>query len=873
MEALETIAVLETDAKQGLETAEAARRLTVHGHNVIEAELRRSQLSLFLAQFNNVLIWVLLVAAGISGIVLAEWIDTAVILAIVILNAILGYWQESRAEDALARLKEMAAPEAKVLRGGSESRIPSAEVVPGDLVLLETGDRVPADARLIELVHLETDESALTGESLPVTKTVAPMPEDAPVGDQRDVVFAGSVVATGRGFAAVVRTGRQTEMGKLAAYLEAEDPPTPLQIELDRVGKRIAILAFAIAVVIFALGLVRDQPVELMFLTAVALAVAAIPEGLPAVVTITLSRGVSAMARDNAVVRRLPSVEALGAASVICTDKTGTLTRNVIRVQELAFADMRMPATEVSAGDGRIRRYAQVASLCNDARPTDEGIVGDPTEAALIRSVDPVLVRADQLRTQHPRVDELSFNSQRKRMSTLNQWGEGFLLCVKGAPEVIIDLCSKMEGPAGPEPLRAERADGALEEAAQFAASGLRTLAFAYREFDRQPADLAEEESDLVLVAIAAMSDEARPEALPAVRQAHEAGIEVVMVTGDHQVTAEAIASELEIERPGERAMGGAELREIDTETLAEHVREYTVYARVDPADKVKIVRAWQSQGDIVAMTGDGVNDGPALKTADIGVAMGSGTDVAKDASDIVLADDNFATILAAVREGRAIFANLRKVVYSLLSANVAEVLIMLIGFLFFGSFGPLLLATQLLWINLVTDGLPAIALGMDSPPPGLMQRAPDRQRDILGPPHQIRLLWQGTLLALGVLGAFVVSEYVRELAASHTQTVTFTALVLTQLTHVYNVRAQGTSVMWTGFGDNRVLHWVVFASLLLQIAVVYLPLGNTLFNTVPLDAVDWVVITLAAVVPFLIIDAIKRYGVRRQPGRVWITD
>ncbi len=867
------IAALSSSIAGGLTEEEVQRRLEVEGPNVIEAERRRSKLRLFVAQFENVLIWILLAAAAISGVVLAEWIDAVVILAIVLLNAVLGYWQEARAEDALARLKEMAAPEAKVVREGRERRIPSAEIVGGDVMLLETGDRIAADARLVELVHLETDESALTGESLPVTKSVAPVDEDAQVGDQKDMVFAGTVVSTGRGRAMVVRTGRRTEMGKLAAFLEEDDPPTPLQVELDRVGRRIGGLAMGIAILIFLLGLLRSQPPELMFLTAVALAVAAIPEGLPAVVTITLSRGVSAMARDNAIVRRLPAVEALGAASVICTDKTGTLTRNVIRVQELAFADMRVEVGDVPPADGRIRRYAQIAALCNDARLTEDGVAGDPTEAALIASVDPVIVHVAQLREAHPRVDERSFDSQRKRMSTLNQWEGRFLMSVKGAPEVVISRSAWMEGPSGPEPLSRERAGGALREAADFAARGLRTLAFAYREFDEEPEDLGEAEKDLVLVAIAAMSDEARPEALPAVREAHRAGIEVVMVTGDHQVTAEAIAAELEIEQEGERAMGGAELRTIEVEELAEDVRSYTVYARVDPTDKVKIVRAWQSQGDIVAMTGDGVNDAPALKVADIGVAMGSGTDVAKDASDMVLADDNFATILAAVREGRAIFANLRKVVYFLLSANVSEVAVMFAGFLFFGSFGPLLAATQLLWINLVTDGFPAVALGMDSPPPGLMERDPDRRRDILGPSHQLRLLWQGSLLAAGVLGAFAFSAYGRGLPDLHVQTVTFTALVVTQLVHVYNVRAQGTSIMWTGFGDNRVLHFGVAASLALQFAVVYLPLGNTLFDTVALDAVDWVAIGLAALVPFLLIDAAKRWAVRRHPDKAWISD
>ncbi|HEY5578486.1 MAG TPA: HAD-IC family P-type ATPase, partial [Acidimicrobiia bacterium] len=753
-EVAQVVETLGSRQEEGLASEEAARRLRDHGPNTIEAEHRKSKLALFVGQFRSVLIWVLLVAAGISGVLLEEWIDATVILAIVFLNAGLGYWQEARAEDALARLKDMAAPEAKVVRDGTEVRISSADVVPGDVLVLETGDRVAADARLLELVHLETDESALTGESLPVWKTTAPGPEDASLGDQKALVFAGTVVATGRGRAVVIRTGRATEMGKLAAFLEVGDPPTPLQVELDRVGKRIAALALGIAVLIFLLGLARSQAPELMFLTAVALAVAAIPEGLPAVVTVTLSRGVSAMARSNAIVRRLSAVEALGAASVICTDKTGTLTRNEIRVQELAFADLRVGVSEVGAGDHRVKRYAQIAVLCNDAREAQQGMIGDPTETALLHSVDPVLVHASRLREDHPRVDELSFDSIRKRMTTLHRWEHGYLICVKGAPEVVIGLCSRTEGVAEVEALSKERTQGALGVAAEFAARGLRTLGFAYREVDTRPSDLAEEERDLVLVAIAAMSDEARPEALPAVREAQRAGIHVVMVTGDHQVTAEAIASELEILGPGEEVMGGAELRVIPQEDLSSAVSRYTVFARVDPTDKVKIVRAWQSHGDIVAMTGDGVNDAPALKVADIGVAMGSGTDVAKDASDMILADDNFATILAAVREGRAIFANLKKVVYFLLSANVSEVVVMFLGFLFFGGYGPPLLATHLLWINLVTDGLPAVALGMDSPPPGLMERPPDRSRDILGPPHQVRLLWQGSLLALGVLGA-----------------------------------------------------------------------------------------------------------------------
>ena len=532
-----------------------------------------------------------------------------------------------------------------------------------------------------------------------------------------------------------------------------------------------------------------------------------------------------------------------------------------------------MTPTEAELADGRTRRYAQIAALCNDARYTEDGPAGDPTEVALLRSIDPVIISVEEERQARPRVDELSFDSIRKRMATLNRDSDGFLLCVKGAPEIVVERSTYLENAEGPAPLGADRRKAALAMAEQLAERGLRTLALAYREFENVPADLEAEERDLVLVALAAMSDEARPEALPAVREAREAGINVVMVTGDHQVTAEAIAGDLEILGPETRVMGGTELREIEAEELAASASQVAVYARVDPTDKVKIVRAWQSDGDVVAMTGDGVNDAPALKTADIGVAMGSGTDVAKDASDMVLADDNFATILGAVREGRAIFANLKKVVYFLLSSNVSEVFVMLAGFVFFGAFGPPLLAVHLLWVNLITDGLPAIALGVDTPPKGLMNRPPDRRRDILGPWHQLRLLWQGGVLAAAVLAAMAYALYGRDLPHAHVQTVTFTALVVTQLFHVYNIRAQGTSIWWEGFGTNRVLHWSVAASFALQLGVVYLPLGNILFDTVPLEPIDWVAILMVSLLSFLIIDAIKRWVIVRYPDSVTAAD
>ena len=864
--AAEVVTALGGDATRGLPDADAASRLATHGRNVIEAAAGPGRLAMLAEQFRDVLIWLLLAAAAISGLVLGEWIDTGVILAIVVMNAAIGFVQESRAEDALAALQEMAAPAALVVRDGAERHVAAAELVPGDLVVLEAGDRVPADARLVDEIHLLADESALTGESLPVNKTTGPSPAEAGVGDRRSMVFAGTSVAAGRGRAIVVATGLSTQMGLIAEMLGDEEPETPLSRELDKVGRRIALLTVVIAVVIFGLGVLRNVAAETMFLTAVALAVAAIPEGLPAVVTVTLSRGVAKMARNRAIVRKLHAVESLGSASVICSDKTGTLTRNEMRVQQIAFADFEISPDETEQTvDARVARYAEIAALCNDARPARDGYVGDPTEVALLRSVHPVLLDATRLRDQRPRIDEVAFDSTRKRMSTIHPQGGRIFVAVKGAPEVVLELASRILGADGELPLDATRRGAALELAQQYAAAGLRTLGLAYRVIDALPDEPADVESDLVMVAIVGMSDELRPESRTAVDAARAAGIRVVMVTGDHAVTAQAIAEDLEMLDDRE-VLSGRELRTIDLDALTASVERYAVYARVDPADKVKIVKAWQAHGEIVAMTGDGVNDAPALRVADIGVAMGSGTDVSKEAAEMILADDNFATIIGAVREGRTIFSNLKKVVYFLLSANLSEVMVMLLGFLFFGALGEPLLATQLLWVNLVTDGLPAIGLGVDPAVPGLMSRPPDRSRDILGLPHQLRLLWQGALLALGVMGAYVWGHTVQGYEWEYVRTLAFTTLVVTQLAHIFNVRAQGTTAFAVGFTNNRLLVWGVAGSLALQALVVYTPLGQRLFETQPIALVDGLIVLAMAALPFLAVDRIKRWTQRTHP-------
>ncbi len=858
--AAEVAARLGVAPARGLGSDEAQRRLAEHGRNELDTEEGPGRLALLADQFKEVLSWILVAAALVSGVLLGEWIDAGVIMAIVVLNAALGYVQEARAEDALARLKELAAPEAVVLRDGEEARVPTAELVPGDVVVLEAGDRVGADARLVAAAHLEVDEASLTGESLPVRKATEPSGADAQVGDRTGMVFAATTVTGGRGRAVVVGTGRATEMGRIADLLAEEDAPTPLQVELNRVGRRLAVLAVATAAVVFGAGSLRGNEAESMFLIAVALAVAAIPEGLPAVVTIVLSRGVQRMARENSIVRRLPAVEALGSATVVCTDKTGTLTRNEMRVQELVLGGIRLAPDAAEVDDARVARYLEIAVAANDARKDAGGeYLGDPTEVALLWSAEDAGADPQAIRHRLPRHDEVAFDSRRKRMSTLHEVESGWRLMTKGAPEVVIDRCDRLLGVDGVEPLDQARKRRTLESADDLAARGLRTLAFGYRDLEAPPADPAEAEQAMVLVAVVGISDAVRDEAPDSVRQAQVAGIRVVMVTGDHQVTAESVAREVGILAAGHEVMPGRELAELTADQLAERVDRYSVYSRVDPVDKVKIVEAWRARGEIVAMTGDGVNDAPALRTADIGVAMGSGTDVAKDASDMVLADDNFATIVSAVREGRGIFANLKKVVYFLLSANVSEVFLMFIGFIVFGSLGEPLLAVQLLWINLVTDGLPALALGLDPPPAGAMDGPPDEERNVLSASRQLSLVAFGSILGAAALAALIVGHYVFGDPWIEVQSTVFTTLVLVQLAHAFNVHAAEGSGWRHGFRDNPTLLWGALGSLALHLLVIYTPLGQTLFDTTAIGVEEWLLIAGLTVASFAVVDVVKK--------------
>jgi len=885
---------LETDAQHGLRDREALARLAIHGRNELAAEKPRPGWRRFLAQFQNILVLLLLAAAAVSG---GLWIfeggstfpyEAIAIFAVVLLNAAMGYVQESRAEDAVAALKNMTADHAEVIRDGERRRVPATELVPGDVVLLEEGDTVPADARLVVAVALQTAEASLTGESQPVSKDTLPIPGEAALGDRDNMVFSGTTVTYGRGRGVVTATGMQTEMGRIAGLLKASrEEATPLQRELDRLGTRMAILVTLLAVVMIAaivlVGHVRGFAalVDVLIL-GVALAVAAVPEGLPAVVTAALSVGVQRMARRHAIVRHLASVETLGSATVIASDKTGTFTRNEMTVRIVATASGRVsfggsgyaPDGDVRRDDGgpiegalrlELDRALAAADRANNAavhlRDGCWTVYGDPTEGALLVAARKAGLRREALDERHPRVGEVPFSSQRKLMSTVHHDTERsgqVVVFVKGAPDVLLTQCTLEVVGGETRPLTAERRADILSLNETLAGDAYRTLGVAVRVLPREEfdADIGIDcriEKDLSFAGLIGMIDPPRPEAADAVARARGAGIRTVMITGDHPRTAAVIARELGI-TDGERVVTGAELGRLTGEALTRTVAEVSVYARVDPEHKMTIVEELRRGGAIVAMTGDGVNDAPALKRADIGVAMGiTGTDVSKEAADIVLADDNFASIVAAVEEGRRIFANIRKFLTFLLSSNFGEVLTMFLGVLLSSRMGvpshgdgvvlPLL-ATQILWINLVTDGAPALALGVDPAHEGQMRRAPR-------PPGEGVItgrMWRnigfvGIVVAVGTLFVFdaaLPGGFVEGAGTlPYARTMAFTTLMLFQLFNVFNARSSDRSA-FDGLFTNPWLWGAVGLSLALQVLVVYVPLLQQAFGTVALTFDDW---------------------------------
>ncbi|MEO3947545.1 calcium-translocating P-type ATPase, SERCA-type [Gorillibacterium sp. CAU 1737] len=876
-----------TDPAAGLVPEEADRRGGVFGWNVLAEGEGISPITLFLNQFKDFMVLVLMGATLISGL-LGEYLDAITILAIILLNGVLGFLQEFRAERSLKALKELSAPHARVVRGGTVQSIPAKDLVPGDLVLLESGDRIPADIRFLESNGLYAEESALTGESIPVSKHADELPPgEPPLGDQRNLGFMGTMITRGTGKGLVIRTGMQTEMGKIASLIQGtEEMDTPLQHRLEQLGKILILLSIGLTVAVVLAGILHGQEMYPMFLAGVSLAVAAIPEGLPAIVTIALALGVQRMIKRNAIVRKLPSVETLGCASVICSDKTGTLTQNKMTVTHLwtggqlleVTGDGYTPYGEILADghpldirkDQTLRRFVQVAVLCNNAHlrevevePRGKGkdpvktewkVEGDPTEGALAVLGAKVGVTASSQEGLYQRLKEFPFDSTRKRMSVLVGHQGGRLVLAKGAPDVLLEQCSYLLWENKILPLTGTLRQKIASANEGMAKSALRVLALAYREV--KAGDKCEDEeaaeSGLVFIGLAGMMDPPRAEVRDAIVQCKRAGIRTVMITGDHQTTAEAIARQLGMIPNGGITLNGIQLEALTDDQLDAKVNDIYVYARVSPEHKLRIVKSLQRKGHTVAMTGDGVNDAPAIKAADIGISMGmNGTDVAKEASALVLGDDNFSTIVAAIEEGRGIYENIRKFIRYLLASNVGEILTMFLAMML-GLPLPLL-PIQILWVNLVTDGLPAMALGVDQSEKDLMQHKPRHSRENI---FARRLGWKivsrGLLIGVCTLAAFWLTLLPAPgdpAQLLHAQTVAFATLVMAQLIHVFDCRSS-RSIFHRNPLQNKYLVAAVLSSVGLMLGVLYLPALQPIFKTVSLGLSDWLLVTVAAAIP-----------------------
>ncbi|MBD0379335.1 calcium-translocating P-type ATPase, SERCA-type [Paenibacillus sedimenti] len=877
--------------QQGLPWEEAFKRLAEVGRNELSEGQRVSPITLFLNQFKDFMVLVLLGATLISGL-LGEYLDAITIVIIILMNGILGFVQEFRAERSLRALKELSAPNAKVWRDNAVHQIPARDLVPGDIVLLESGDRVPADIRFLETNGVYIEESALTGESVPVSKMTAAMPNaDIPLGDQRNLGFMGTMVSRGTAKAVVVRTGMDTEMGKIADLIQnTESMETPLQHRLEQLGKILIIVAIALTILVVVAGIMHGQPPYAMFLAGVSLAVAAIPEGLPAIVTIALALGVQRMIKRKAIVRKLPSVETLGCASVICSDKTGTLTQNKMTVTHLwvggevmeVTGDGYAPTGEIHVGgqsadlrkNPMLHKLLQISVLCNNATLEEEkqeqkrkkgkdgkdqpdsvwSIKGDPTEGALVVLSAKSGITHKSLSEQFNRIAEFPFDSERKRMSVLVSYDGGRMACTKGAPDVLLQHCSYILWEGKVIPFTQTLKQKVMSANEGMAKSALRVLGLAYRDLkisDRYD-EYDDVENGLVFVGLTGMIDLPRKEVREAIAKCRKAGIKTVMITGDHQTTAEAIAKQLGMIPANGISLSGQQLGQLSDEELEAKVDDIYVYARVSPEHKLRIVKALQRKGHVVAMTGDGVNDAPAIKAADIGIAMGiTGTDVSKEASSLILSDDNFSTIVAAIEEGRGIYENIRKFIRYLLASNVGEIMTMFIAMM---AGMPLpLVPIQILWVNLVTDGLPAMALGIDQAEKDLMQQKPrSAKENIFARRLGWKIISRGILIGVCTLGAFWLilrgnPDDAETLLKA--QSVAFATLVMAQLIHVFDCRSS-RSIFHRNPLQNKYLVLAVLSSLALMLLVMYVEQLQPIFKTVPLGFKEWILVLIAAGIP-----------------------
>lgn len=857
-----------TSRKEGLDCADCEERLRKFGRNELLSTGDRKAFTIFLGQFTDILIIILAAAVVISGF-LGEWLDAGAILAIIILNGIMGFVQEYRAEKSLEALREMASPKATVVRDGVEAQIESAEIVPGDVVKVKQGDKIPCDIRLVNAHSLSIEEAALTGESIPRTKDYKSVLKDkTPLGDRTNMAFMGTSVTFGRGTGIAVATGMHTELGNIATLVSGiTEEMTPLQRRLQKLGKVLLWACLGIVSVVFLLGVLRNVPMTEMFLTSVSLAVAAIPEGLPAVVTIALALGVQRMAKRHALIRRLSSVETLGSTSVICSDKTGTLTQNTMRVVRMYLGGEEM-RFERGKFDDKARELLTTAVMnttnfitAYEMQDADlKNVNSSPTQMAVVLAGIDAGIDFNALKRRYDYVDEVPFDSGRKRMTAIYEpeGEDDWLAIMMGAPEVILKRCGYLKENGGNEELSSADRNELEDANAAMAGEGLRVLAVAVRTIPRHSKISSDIEEEMTFLGYVAIADPARPEVYDAVRRCKIASIRPIMITGDHAATAASIARDIGVIDGEGGVLAGPELDELDDAGFAEAARNVSVFARVTPRHKLRIVNALKEQGEVVAMTGDGVNDAPALKEADIGVAMGiTGTDVSKEASDMVLTDDNFATIVAAVEEGRGIFDNLKKFIHFLLSCNAGELMVMLIA----TAFGmPLpLLPIQILWVNLVTDGAPALALGVDPAVKGILNRPPRRRDAFLFDLHEVILiLVQGLIIGLCTISAFYLSYYSFGEDINTARTMAFSVLTLSQLFHALNCRSQTHSFFSIGPLKNKWLLLAVMASFTIHMAVVYVPFLEPIFKTVPLNFQDWYIVLLISSVPFVLMELYK---------------
>ncbi|WP_291628627.1 calcium-translocating P-type ATPase, PMCA-type [Clostridium sp.] len=867
----EVINELSTDLINGLSSSEAKLRLTKYGLNKIQGKKKKSIFQLFLAQINDIMIYILLIAAIISFVV-GEFSDSIIILIVIFINAIIGVIQESKAEKALEALKSMSTPKAIVKRDGNIIEIPSEEVVIGDIIIIDAGRYIPADLRIVEAANLKIEESAFTGESVPSEKNSNTITEgkDVPIGDQHNMAFMSTLVTYGRGIGIVVNTGMNTEIGKIAKMLDSEDEnTTPLQKKLAQLGKILGFAAVGISIIMFLISLFQGRDFLEMFMTSISLAVAAIPEGLPAIVAIVLALGVQRMIKENAIIRKLPSVETLGSVNIICSDKTGTLTINKMTVKKYYVNGQiyNLKSIDIKNKETKLLTYGMI--LCNDATSKDGVQTGDPTEVALIDVGNKINIFKDDLNKEFKRVNEIPFDSDRKLMTTVNSYENKYYVFTKGAIDSILKISNKILINGEIKDFADKEKSETLNASNLMSDDALRVLALAYKPIDNEHVPIDELENDLIFVGLMGMIDPPREEVKGSIELSKKAGIRTIMITGDHKNTAVAIAKELGIVEDISQAMSGSEIDSYSEEEFTKIVNDFKVFARVSPEHKVKIVKAFKSYGNIVSMTGDGVNDAPSLKAADIGIAMGiTGTDVAKGAADMVLTDDNFTTIVKAVEEGRNIFNNIKKSIIFLLSCNLGEIVALFFAILL--NWPAPLLPIHILWVNLITDSFPALSLGVDPGDKGVMDLPPkDPKESLFAGRAGILLILNGILIGGSTLFAFVLGEYLYPDSLRHAQTMAFVVLSVSQLFYSLAMRNETKSLFQVGIFKNKWLIASILFGIVVQLAIITIPFTANIFKVYSLDFKDWGIVILISLIPFAINEIVKIFFRTNDKKRV----